>query len=69
MIKLTLKSKFNATMDELTLDAGHVPRVGELINMAGHPAFKGLDTATFTVLEVLHVYRDGRLIPEVTCHQ
>jgi hypothetical protein len=69
MIKLILKSKYNAVIDEFAIDTDHVPRVGELLNMGGHPAFKGFDTATFTVLEVLHVYRDGKLFPEVTCRQ
>lgn len=69
MIQLIIKSRFNALLDELRVETDHVPRVGELIDMAGHPEFKGCDTATFSVLEVVHAYRDGRLVTLVTCHQ
>ena len=70
MIKLRL-FKGTTLLDEIEIGATYVPRVGEIINLHGHPNFPDdyKDPLDFIVCNVSHENKDNILTPELRCLQ
>ena len=47
----------------------HVPRAGEVIDVAGMNIVHRGEVATFMVVDVTHYFDRGALVPSIKCHQ
>lgn len=67
-IDVVLLAKNGTTqIDKLTVEAGAVPRVGELVDVP--PGQTSGEEQTYLVTAVTYICSQGGLIPEIRCRQ
>ncbi len=73
MVQLELYGKDEATRlnraEPVTLDAEHVPRIGEILDLSGAVTVAPGEPTTFIVTDALWLHRDGQLVPTLKCMQ
>ncbi len=70
MIKLELWDKNWSAIGEqpFSVEADYVPRVGEIVDVAGLLNDLG-DPTTFIVVDALWEFADGKIVPRLKCHR
>jgi len=71
MIRLRLYTKNWSLLsaEDYKTETEHVPRTGEVIDATQLLGMPPEEVSTFIVIEVIHEYEDGRLVPLVVAHQ